>query len=385
MKIAHVITRLIIGGAQENTILTCEGLRLRGHDVALIAGTETGPEGSLWPQAEARCGRTMRVASMCRAARPLEDWRCARALTRIFRDERFDVVHTHSSKAGIIGRWAAHRAGVRLVVHTIHGMSFNRTQPALIRAFYALLERRAARWTHAFISVADAMTDQAVSAGIAPRERFATIRSGMETDHFAPDEITRAEMRCKWNVPQGAVVVGTIARLFRNKGYENLLQAMPRIVEQCPNIHFVWVGDGAQREEYVTALAKLNLRSRVHLTGLVPPTEIPAILTGFDVLVHTSAWEGLPRAIVQAALTEVPAVSFDNDGAPEAIDDGQTGYLVPLGDTATLADRVAELIANPGRRRTMGQAGRAKCTAMFDHRTMVTQINELYHGIREAR
>ncbi|HRX83680.1 MAG TPA: glycosyltransferase family 4 protein [Phycisphaerae bacterium] len=378
MKIAHVITRLIIGGAQENTILTCEGLRLRGHDVTLIAGPETGPEGSLWPQAEARCGRTVRIDSLCRAVRPADDWRCAGELTEHFRGEGYDVVHTHSSKAGILGRWAAHRAGVPLVVHTIHGMSFNRTQSAPIRALYAFLERRAARWTHAFISVADAMTDQAVGAGIAPRDRFTTIRSGMETDHFAPDAITRAEMHRRWEVPEDAVVIGTVARLFRNKGYEHLLAALPRIVKRCPNAYFVWVGDGAQRAEYTATLEKLNLRSRVHLTGLVRPAEIPAILTGFDVLVHASAWEGLPRAIVQASLTEVPPVSFDNDGAPEAIDPGETGSLAPLGDADALADRVVELASDADLRRRLGQAARRKCMAMFDYHKMVAEIEALY-------
>jgi len=382
MRIAHIITRLIIGGAQENTILTCEGLRLRGHDVTLIAGPETGPEGSLWPVAEARCGRTLKVGSLVRAVRPWSDWRCVHELTAILKEARCDIVHTHSSKAGIVGRYAAQRAHVPHIVHTIHGMSFNRTQTAPVRRLYALLERRAARWTHAFISVADAMTEQAVSARIAPRERFTTIRSGMETDHFAPDAQTRRVMHQAWKVPANGVVVGTIARLFRNKGYEHLLRAMPRIIERCPQAYFIWVGDGAQREEYVAELARLRLLDRVHLTGLVSPREIPAILTGFDVLVHTSAWEGLPRAIVQAALTEVPAVSFDNDGAPEAIDDGETGYLVRLGDTEGLVHRLGVLIANEELRRRLGSCARRKCLTLFDHRRMVEQIDALYRRLQ---
>jgi glycosyltransferase involved in cell wall biosynthesis len=270
MKIAHVITRLIVGGAQENTLLTCAGLRLRGHDVTLIAGPETGPEGSMWPRAEATCGRCLRVPELRRAVAPIMDWRGAGVLAGIFRAEQFDVVHTHSSKAGILARWAARRARVPCIVHTIHGMSFNRTQSGLVRRFYALLERRAARWTHGLISVADAMTAQAVAAGIAPRERFVTIRSGMEVDHFAPDVTTRTEVRSRWNIPEDAVVVGTIARLFRNKGYEDLLAALPRIAASCPQARFVWIGDGAQRGEYERQLVKLNLRDRVHLTGLVP-------------------------------------------------------------------------------------------------------------------
>jgi glycosyltransferase involved in cell wall biosynthesis len=384
MKIAHVITRLIVGGAQENTLLTCAGLRLRGHDVTLIAGPETGPEGSMWPRAEATCGRCLRVPELRRAVAPIMDWRGAGVLAGIFRAEQFDVVHTHSSKAGILARWAARRARVPCIVHTIHGMSFNRTQSGLVRRFYALLERRAARWTHGLISVADAMTAQAVAAGIAPRERFVTIRSGMEVDHFAPDVATRTEVRSRWNVPEDAVVVGTIARLFRNKGYENLLAALPRIAASCPQARFVWIGDGAQRGEYERQLVKLNLRDRVHLTGLVPPQEIPALLTGFDLLVHASRWEGLPRSIVQAALTEVPAVSFDNDGGPEAIDDGASGYVVALGDHAALAERVGRLIEDADLRRQMGAAARHKCLPMFDHRKMVDEIDALYRRLQRA-
>ena len=378
MKIAHVITRLIIGGAQENTILTCAGLRDRGHDVTLIAGPETGPEGSLWARAERACDRVIRVDSLRRNVNPLGELRCARALTAILRGQRFEVVHTHSSKAGILGRYAAHRAGTPFVVHTIHGMSFNRTQGAALRRFYRMLERRAARWSHALVSVADAMTEQAVAAGVAQRAKFVTIRSGVETELYRACPEDRSAVRAEWNVPQEAVVVGTIARLFRNKGYEHLLQALPRVAETCPQARFVWVGDGANREEYAAELARLKLRQRVHFTGLVPPGDIPRLLNGFDVLVHASMWEGLARALVQASLTEVPVVSFDNDGAPEVVEDGVTGFLVPLGDCSMLADRILALCQDRQRRMKMGRRARRKCLDDFDHQRMVNQIEELY-------
>jgi len=381
MKIAHVITRLIVGGAQENTILTCEGLARRGHEVTLIAGPQTGPEGSLWPRARAGGYETITETTLVRNVQPISEWRCAGKLERLFRERQFDIVHTHSSKAGILGRYAAHRAGIRPIVHTIHGMSFNRTQSVATRMLYRSLERRAAKWTDAFVCVADAMTDQAVKAKVAPRERFTTIRSGMETELYLPDPDARRDVRSEWGMPNDAVVVGTVARLFRNKGYEQLLQALPKIAEAFSNIWFVWIGDGAQRDEYVAKLERIGLRDRVHLTGLVPPDDIPRLLCGVDILVHASLWEGLPRAIVQAALTEMPAVSFDNDGAPEAIADGVTGLLAPLRDANRLAECVIELAGDANRRSDMGRRAREYCLDRFDEELMVDHIEALYERL----
>ncbi|GJM27212.1 MAG: glycosyl transferase family 1 [Phycisphaerae bacterium] len=378
MKIAHVITRLIIGGAQENTVLTCAGLRNQGHEVTLIAGPETGPEGSLWSQAEASCTRTIKLDSMRRSVKPLLDYKCARELTAIFRREKFDIIHTHSSKAGIVARYAAHRARNAKVVHTIHGMSFNRTQPALTQRIYAALERRAARWTDAFISVADAMTDQAVCANIAPRDRFTTIRSGIETSLFQKDAQIRKEVRAEWGTLDECIVVGTVARLFKNKGYEYILSAMPSIVRACPNVRFAWIGDGAHREQYESELARKGLNDRVVFTGLVKPSEVARLMNGMDVLVHASQWEGLPRVLVQASLMEVPCVSFDNDGAPEAIDNGKTGWLTPLADPEALGECVVRLCNDANARASMGRAARLHCLERFDVEKMVSDIMDLY-------
>ncbi len=378
MKIAHVITRLIIGGAQENTVLSCEGLTAKGHEVTLISGPETGPEGSLWPRAEKSCSDVIRVNSLLRNINPAAELRCVRDLQRIFREHRFDVVHTHSSKAGILGRYAAYRAGIPNIVHTIHGMSFNRTQGNTTRAVYRMLEKRAASWTSAFVSVADAMTEQAVAAGIAERRLFTTIRSGMETELFRKDNAIRKSMRESWGIPTEAIVVGTIARLFRNKGYEHLLKALPAITFNSPEAHFVWVGDGIDREKYVSELRRLGLENKVHFTGLVPPAEIPGILNGFDILVHASMWEGLPRALVQASLTEVPVVSFDNDGAPEVVEEGVTGFLAPMGNAAILGEKLTQLCKNTELRVKMGQLARTRCLEEFDHKRMVEELDKLY-------
>ena len=384
MKICHVITRLIIGGAQENTILTCRGLVDLGHEVTLVAGPETGPEGSLWDDARRSGCDIVTVESLGRAVRPLRDVRARRALAHLFRQLQPDVVHTHSSKAGIIGRSAAYTANVPVVVHTIHGMSFNRTQSPWTYALYRSLERLAAKRTSALITVADSMIDQAVRARVAPRDRFITIRSGMRTDRYERDVEVRAALRRDWGVSDGEVVVGTVARLFEHKGYEEIIAAMPDMVRRVPGIRFVWVGDGSHRGRYEGFLRRLGLRDRVHMTGLVPSDDAAKQINGFDILLHASRWEGLPRVLVQGLLTEVVPVSFDNDGAPEVVVPNETGLLAPFGDTGRLAAAVATLATDPDLRARLGCAGRRRCVELFDWRTMAREIETVYARCLEA-
>jgi len=343
-----------------------------------VAGPETGPEGSLWEDAFAAGCEVIRAESLRRAVHPLHDWRALGELRRQFGRIGPDVVHTHSSKAGIVGRAAAASVGVPVVLHTIHGMSFNRTQSLAARMFYRQLERWTARHTTAFVTVADAMIDQAVAAALAPRSRFTTIRSGIETDLFTPDCRLRRRHRREWGVADEEIVVGTIARLFENKGYEQIMAAMAPALMREPKLRFVWIGDGANRRIYERRLEALGLRDRVHLVGLLHPRQVVSHINGFDIMLHASRWEGLPRGLVQGMLMEVPAISFDNDGAPEVVLPDETGLLVRYGDAGRLADALVQLAADPARRRTLGRRGRARCLKLFDWRRMVADIEALY-------
>jgi glycosyltransferase involved in cell wall biosynthesis len=381
VHIVHVITRLIIGGAQENTLLTCEGLHERGYQVTLISGPTRGPEGSLVERARGGGYRFMEMPELIRAVNPWYDARARRHLAIDFRDLKPDVVHTHSSKAGIVGRFAAHDAGVPVVVHTIHGMSFNRTQSWPVRKLYAWLEWMAARRSHAIVAVADAMVEQSVAARICRREKLTTIYSGMEVGRFTPTDRGRDAARRSWGVGEDQIVIGTVARLFRKKGYEQLLPIMAAAAKRDPGLRFVWIGDGAQRSEYEAELSRLGLRERTTLAGLVPPESIPELLAGFDILAHTSQWEGLPRAVVQALLLRVPAVAFDIDGTPEVVLDGETGRLVKLGDTDGFVQALLALAADAEVRKRMGAAGRARCLERFDWRRMVDALEKLYHRL----
>ena len=174
------------------------------------------------------------------------------------------------------------------------------------------------------------------------------------------------------------MVVGTVARLFDNKGYDEIIEAMPQALRREPRLRFVWIGDGTRRPRYERRLVRLGLRDRVHFVGLISPEEVAQRLNGFDMVLHASRWEGLPRALVQGLLTEVPAISFDNDGAPEVVLPGQTGILVPFGDTAGLGDAIVALAGDPELRQRLGQAGRNHCLDLFDWRKMVADIESLY-------
>lgn len=378
MRICHVITRLIIGGAQENTVLTCEGLSQRGHEVTLVSGPTDGPEGSLIARVQAGGYRHVEVADLVRAVRPWRELRARRSLRELFRALRPEVVHTHSSKAGILGRLAARDAGTPAIVHTIHGMSFNRTQPWPVRAAYAALERHCAAFTDRIVTVAGAMIAQSVAAGVCRAEQMETIYSGMEIERFAPTVHDRRRVRAELGVGDEHVVVGTVARLFRRKGYEQLLPIMARAAANNPLLRFVWVGDGAQRGTYERELRRLGLAERTRLTGLVAPEEVARLLAGFDILAHPSQWEGLPRVVVQALLMEVPVVAFDIDGTPEVVLDGQTGRLIGLNRLDEFAAAVIQLASDDGLRRRLGASGREHCVRRFDWREMVARLDALY-------
>lgn len=385
MRIVHVITRLIIGGAQENTILSCAGLQERGHELHLLSGPTTGPEGSLVDQARRGPYAFEECPDLLRQVSPIHDWRAMRALRWRFEQLRPDVVHTHSSKAGVLGRIAARQARVPLIVHTIHGMSFNRTQSRPVQMAYATAERYCAKRCHAIVSVADAMTAQALAAGIGRPEQYETIRSGMRVEDFDPAAHDPAAIRRQWGVADESVVVGTVARLFFNKGYEQLIEIMALALAEQPNLHFVWVGDGAARGAYEAELSRRGLRGHVTLTGLLPPAEMPRVLAGIDILAHTSQWEGLPRAVVQALLMGKPAVSFDIDGAPEVVRPGETGELAPLNDTRAFTTALVGVACDRRRRSEYGRNGRRLCLVEFDYRMMVEKLDRLYRRLSETR
>ncbi|MCU0959611.1 MAG: glycosyltransferase family 4 protein [Pirellulaceae bacterium] len=385
MRIAHIITRMIIGGAQENTLLCCRDLvQLFGDETLLVTGPALGPEGDLLTGAGDLEFPVELVPSLVRPIHPWHDLRASRALRRILRSFRPDVVHTHSAKAGWLGRWAAWSLRVPVVVHTVHGAPFHPYQPAPAREFFRRCEQFAARRCHHLVSVADAMTDQLVAAGVAPRDKFTTVYSGMEVEPFLDAARERAATRAALGLDAAHVVVGKIARLFHLKGHGDVIAAARAVIAQCPDVRFVFVGDGVLRPALETQLAAAGLTPYVRFTGLVPPTRIPALLGAMDVLVHASLREGLARALPQALIAGKPVVSYDVDGAREVVRDGETGYLIPPRNVQALAAALIRLAQQPDLRARFGATGRARCTDQFRHETMTRQLHALYERLPSA-
>lgn len=380
MRIVHIITRLIVGGAQENTLLSCEGQHDRGHEVTLITGPPQGPEGSLLERAHGYGYRVEVYDQMRRAILPRRDWHTYRHLIGRLKEIQPNVVHTHSSKAGIIGRWAAHKAGMPFIVHTIHGLAFTASTSRLANAFYEMLERRTAPMTHKIVCVADAMREQSLAAKIGTAEQYVTIYSGMDTSPFLNPPAPRAQVRRELGLNEEHVAVGTIARLFHLKGHEDLLDLAPDLCNRFPNLRFLWVGDGLLRAGFEKRIAEMDLKDRFILTGLVPPSRIPQLVNAMDIVVHPSRREGLARALPQGSLAGCPVVTYDVDGNREALIDGQTGLLLPAFDKKKLGEAIARLMSDALLRQQMGVAGREFALKRFDAKVMVDALEELYRN-----
>jgi len=378
MRILHIITRMILGGAQENTLLSVLGQRERGHTVRLLTGPTTGPEGTLVPLAHARGADVVEEPALLRAIRPVSDVQAAARIRRHIRLFAPDVVHTHSTKAGVVGRWAAWAERVPAIVHTIHGLPFHPYLPWWKRAPFVLAERWAARRCHRLISVADAMTRQARAAGVGRPDQYVTVYSGMEIEPFLRDDRDRDALRVRYGLAPDDVVVAKVARLFELKGHDDLFQAAVRLLPRHPRLRFFLIGDGAWRERLEREAERLGIRERVVFAGLVPREDLPDALTTADLVVHCSLREGLARVLPQALLSGKPTVSYDVDGAREVIRPGETGFLVPARDIDALTGAIAEILDHPAGATALAAAGTALCRERFDWQAMVDRLLALY-------
>ncbi len=379
MRIVHIITRMILGGAQENTLLTCEDLlHRRQDDVLLVTGPPLGPEGSLLDRARAQGVPLEIVPQLRRAIHPWHDWQSYRALQLLLRRFQPDVVHTHSAKAGLLGRAAAWSLNVPAVVHAVHGAPFHPYQPWLAREFFRQCERWAGRRCHAYTCVCQAMTDQLVAAGVDRREKFHTIYGGMEVEPFLECDALRRTARQRLGYDEGHIVFGKVARLFHLKGHEYLIAAAQKVVQKFPQARFLLVGDGILREMLQKRISAAGLAAHFQFTGLVPPTEIPALISAMDAVVHASLREGLPRAVAQGVLCGKPVVAFDVDGAREVCLGDVTGFLVRPQDVDGLAAAMIQLAADPALRRRLGSTGRARFADVFRHESATARQRELY-------
>ncbi|MCK4513249.1 glycosyltransferase, partial [bacterium] len=382
-RVLHLITRLIVGGAQENTIASVERVDPARYDSQLWTGPQTGAEGSLMADARSR-GIVVRVLpNMVREISPVRDLLMLAQLTRLLRRERFDIVHTHCSKAGILGRVAAKLAGVPHVAHTHHGWSFHDRMHPLLRWSFITAEKVLGPWTHPMVSVSDKTTEVGLEAGIGGPSDYRLIRSGIPLRRFHPDDGRGRAARKRLGIPDGHFVVGSVGRLSPQKNPMDFLKLATAIVDGHRNVTFVYVGDGPMRASVEEAAEAAGLGKALRILGV--RDDVHDLLRAMDVFVLTSLWEGLPRVVLQALATGVPVLAYDTAGIAEAVVEGKNGHLVPRGAVGEMAALLTVLVEDPLRRAAMSRAASEEFDRSFSEEQMILDLENLYDDMIRPR
>jgi glycosyltransferase involved in cell wall biosynthesis len=373
-RVLHVITRLEPGGAQRNTLYTVEHLDRGEFEPALAWGP-----GDPLDEAAAAIPDLRRepVPELVRPLAPALDIRALRRLVGIMRRLEPHVVHTHSSKAGVLGRAAARIARTPVVVHSIHGFGFTPLQPGPVRMLFVIAERVMARWTDHFIAVSQNNLRAGAALGVVPPERASVIRSGIELGRFRRSSGGR-DARRRLGVPESAPLVVQIGNFKPQKAPLDFVRAAAVVAREVPEAWFVMVGDGALRPAAEELASDLEVADRMVFCGWWD--DVPGLLAASRVSVLTSCHEGLPRAAVESLAAGVPVVATAVDGTPEVVKDDRNGFLVEPGDVNGIARRVRALLCDDELHRRLAAAA-AEGLEEFDIDRMVRQQEELYRWL----
>lgn len=377
IKLALVITKLEVGGAQQ-VVLTLARMLPRPHyELTLM----TGREGE-WLDAALHIPglRIMTIPTLVRNISPLKDILAFGNIYRFFKQESFDVVHTHSSKAGLLGRWAAWMAGVPVIFHTIHGFPFHAFQPSWIRRFFIFLERSAATISHRLIVVTPADRDKGLREDIGTFAQYATIRAGIDLTGFsALEEGERTHLKTTLNIPSNHLVVGTIAVLKPQKAPLDFVKMAERVFRLRPEapITFLYVGTGELEPEFRQAIRRSGLEGKFHWLGRWsrPLREFYGLL---DLFVLTSLWEGLPSVLQEAQAMGVPVLATAVDGATEYLKDQETGWLAPPAQPDRMAERLLAVLDDHESRLRVSATAHVNLSKEFDQATMVEYYHQLF-------
>jgi glycosyltransferase involved in cell wall biosynthesis len=386
VKILRVIARLNMGGPALHVAYLTEGLRERGYDTTLVAGSLARGEDSMAFVADAHGVEIVRIDELGREISPLRDLMATIRLAKLIRKERPQILHTHTAKAGTVGRVAARLAGSRrppIVVHTFHGHVLRGYFGPVRSLLFRLLERWLAAGTTALVAVSPQVRDDLVALGVAPRDRFVVIRLGIELDErVAPEQNGRAESRRYLGIPGDRFAVGWIGRMTAVKRTDDVLIAFKGLRDSGVDAVLCMVGDGPDR---------LTLEQRAHELGVARDTvflgyqeDVAPFYAAFDVLVLPSGNEGTPVTVIEALAAERPVVATRVGGVPDVVRDGEDGFLVEAGATDDLADRLGRLARDPALRARRGRKGRERVLPRYAVERLVDDVDELYRSLLSA-
>jgi glycosyltransferase involved in cell wall biosynthesis len=327
----------------------------------------------------------MRMPTLVRELSPTKDAFALAALVRLIRRERYDIVHTHTAKAGILGRFAAARARTPCIIHGLHGMTFHQGLPRPVQWLYRVLERTAARRTQCIVSVGEDLVRRYLAAGVGEPHMYRVIYSGMPLDEYEDvvrhRDMYRARARAELGLGPNDVVLGQVARLEPRKGFRFVLDCLVRIQRRIPNARLLIVGEGPDCAALERRAAALGVAEHVVFTGY--REDVAEVMAAMDVFCFASLWEGLPQVLVQAAALGLPIVTFEVEGASEVVHDGVNGYVVPSLDVDAMSERVAAIVLDPSHARAMGDAGRRIVGRQWSVDTQQSRTVELYDELVE--
>ncbi len=382
IRVLHVITRLILGGAQENTLLTVAHLDRMRYKVTLASGPTTGPEGTLEDRIPSDIAFEP-IPELVRDPHPVKDMIALRRLYALMRRGQYHIVHTHTTKAGLLGRIAAGLARVPIVVHTPHGHAFHGYLNSAGSRALQWVERQFARWTDRIICLTEAERQDHLRFCVGPPEKFEVIHSGVDIERFRRARLASSHhSRRAFGLPEDGPLVGCVARLVPVKGVRHLLEAVPLVRAAVPQAAVVFVGDGPLRGELERRAAVLQLNGAVTFLGL--RRDVADIVALCDVVVLPSLNEGMGRAAVEAFAAGRPVVGSRISGIQDVITDGQTGLLVPPADPNALAHAIIRCLASPALSDAMGRRAQGEAER-YSLIQMIAKIDRLYTGLLATR
>ena len=380
IKVLYLITYFpAFHGAQEHLCLTVNGHDKTRYEVWL--GTQPG--GSLLPSVSADVHIAL-IPHLQRAVHPLKDWLAFREIYRLCRRERFTIVHTQISKAGVLGRLAARLAGVPIIIHTPHTISFQASESWAVNSLYRWLERRCAPITHRLLMVSHKNVAKYLEARIGKPEQYEVVYSGINVERLTTLRYGPETVRAMWGVPADHRLVVWVGRLAYPKDPQTFVRAAALLCREVADVTCLLVADGPMREEVEALIDALGMRGRIRVTGF--RDDVPEIVASASLLGHSSTYEGMPRTISEAMLLGIPVAGTAVDGMLEAIESGKRGgLLAPAEDPAQLAENMRRLLEDRALADKLAAEGKTWAWARFDSRAMVKHIEAIYAEALQQR